>query len=139
MKKIFFILALASVSIAHCQAANVTDTLRTYSIDGVTIKHFSGKELAGKTIKSYEIRHNAAPSDNNVTETHLITTTTPPAKKASAPRYFLDGKEIGKEEMDKISPSDIKSIEVLKAGSKAALEYSKDGDQRGIVLIHTKK
>ncbi len=139
MKKIVFFLALATVSIAHCKAANETDTLRTYNIDGVHIKNFTGQELEGKTIKSYKILYATVPADNHVLETHFIKTTTPPAKKSLEPRYFLDGKEIGKTEMDKISPSKIESIEVLKAGSKAAQEYSKDGDQRGIVLIHTKK
>ncbi len=137
MKKILFIIAFITATAAHC-SASVADTIRTYTIDGVHIKNFTGKELAGKTIKSYEVHH-AKVTDNSVIESHLIETTTPPAKKQPKPHYILDGKEIEEKELNSIPSSNIDHIEVLKAGSKAALQYGKDGDGRAYVIIKTKK
>ncbi len=150
MKKITFMFAFVLAVATNGKAANVTnhsfalaeapsDTLRSYNIDGVHIKNFTGKELVGKTIKSYIIRHGIVVNDNKILETHLIKTTTPPVKNEPEPHYIVDGKEINHQEMLNISPSKIESIDVLKAGSKAALQYGKDGDTRGYVIIKIKK
>lgn len=116
-----------------------SDTIYSYNIDGQHIKHFTGKELEGKTIKQYDILHAFVPEDNVVIETHMIKTTTPSKSRPLEPHYILDGKEITKNELDNIKPSKIESISVLKAGSKAALEYGKDGDIRSYIVIKLKK
>lgn len=119
--------------------AEKADTILTYNVDGQTIKHFTGKELEGKTIKQYDIRYTSVPEDNLVIEAHLIKTTTPPQSKPLEPHYIVDGKEISKKELDNISPTNIKEISVFKAGSKGAQQYGKDGDNRGYVVITMKK
>lgn len=53
------------------------------------------------------------------------------------PLYLLDGKEISKSEMDKIDPSIIESINVLK-GEKAIEAYGDKGKD-GVIEIVTKK
>ena len=118
-----------------------SDTTYRYHIDGQLIKHFTGKELEGKTIKQYDIQYAYQTEAHQVIETHIIKTTTPSNSKSKPlePHYFVDGKEINKKELDKINPSKIESISVLKAGSKAALEYGKDGDERGYIIIKLKK
>lgn len=116
-----------------------SDTIYSYNIDGQHIKHFTGKELEGKTIKQYDILHAFVPEDNVVIETHIIKTTTPSKPKTLEPHYIMDGKEITKKDLENINPSKIESISVLKAGSKAALEYGKDGDMRGYIIIKLKK
>ena len=149
MKKVFFIIsmtlaALSQSMTAAAQSLSATvkntpekaDTLISYSIDGQHIKHFSGKELEGKTIKQYEIRYAFVPANNTVIESHLIQTTNPTKAKASEPHYILDGKEISKEEMNKISPDKIKEVSVFKAGSKGVQQYGKDGDY---IIITLKK
>ncbi len=150
MKQFILTITFSLAAIAPCFAQGKSgsnrptskeksDTLYSYNIDGQHIKHFTGKELEGKTIKQYNILHAFVPEDNVVIESHMIKTTTPPKSNVSEPHYIVDGKEISKKELDRISPSKIESISVLKAGSKAALEYGKDGDQRGYVVIKMKK
>ena len=143
---IAFSLAVFAPSLAQEKSGNAlsvstekSDTIFSYNIDGQHIKHFTGKELQGKTIKQYDIRHAFVPEDNVVIETHMIKTTTPSKPKSLAPHYIMDGKEISKKELDSINPSKIESISVLKAGSKAALEYGKDGDMRSYIVIKQKK
>ena len=74
----------------------------------------------------------------------LIVTKTDTGKKAVAvnlkdlpgkPLYILDGKEMG--DMSMISPNDIESITVLKAGPKTAL-YG-DRGANGVIVINSKK
>lgn len=119
--------------------AEKTDTILTYTIDGQHIKHFTGKELEGKTIKQYDIRHTFVSEDNVVIETHIIKTTTPLTSNALEPHYIVEGKEISKNEFYRISSTKIKAISVFKAGSKGALQYGKDGDNRNYIVITLKK
>jgi len=53
------------------------------------------------------------------------------------PLFLLDDKEISKEEMGKINPDNIKSIEVLKEG--AAIEKYGDKGKNGVIIITKKK
>ena len=119
--------------------AEKTDTILTYTIDGQYIKHFTGKELEGKTIKQYDIHHTFVSEDNVVIETHIIKTTTPLTSNALEPHYIVEGKEISKNEFYRISSTKIKAISVFKAGSKGALQYGKDGDNRNYIVITLKK
>ena len=131
--------SLAQEKLGNNISAEKSDTLYSYNIDGSDVKHFTGKELEGKTIKQYDIRHTFVPEDKVVIESHIIKTTTPPKPRTLAPIYIVDGKEISNKEFDSIYANKIESISVLKAGSKAALEYGKDGDKRGYVIIKMKR
>jgi HSP20 family molecular chaperone IbpA len=57
--------------------------------------------------------------------------------KKPAPIYILDGKELSKEEMDKIDPNNIQSINVFK--DKSATEKYGEKGKNGVVEITMKK
>lgn len=54
------------------------------------------------------------------------------------PRVIVDGKEVPYEEMDNIDPNNIQTISVLKSESAVA-RYGKEGNERGVIEIETKK
>ena len=140
MKKYIFTIAFALLGITSGMASKA-DTLRIYSIDGERIPNFTGKELIGKTIKNYRINTTVLPAPkSDVIEIHIITTTTPPAPKPN-PHYLIKGREqeLTEEEFNKISPSKIKAIDVLKEGSKAILERDLKEDGRSYIIVTLKK
>lgn len=140
MKKYIFIIAFALLGITSSMASKA-DTLRIYTIDGERIPNFTGKELIGKTIKNYRINTNVLPTPKrDVTEIHIITTTTPPVAKP-APHYLIKGREqeLTKEEFNKISPSKIKAIEILKEGTKAIQERGLKDDGRAYIIVTLEK
>ena len=140
MKKFIFTIAFALLGITSSMASKA-DTLRIYSIDGERIPNFTGKELIGKTIKNYQVNTNVLPEPKrDVIEIHIITTTTPPAPKP-APHYLIKGREqeLTEEEFNKISPSKIRAIEILKEGTKAILERDLKDDGRSYVIVTLKK
>ena len=140
MKKYIFTIAFVLLGITNCMASKA-DTLRIYSIDGERIPNFTGKELIGKTIKNYQVNTNVLPAPKrDVLESHIITTTTPPAPKP-APHYLIKGREqeLTKEEFNKISSSKIRAIEVLKEGTKAIQERGLKEDGRGYIIVTLEK
>lgn len=140
MKKYIFTIAFALLSITNSMASK-TDTLRIYSIDGERIPNFTGKELIGKTIKNYRINTTVLPAPkSDVIEIHIITTTTPPAPKPD-PHYLIKGREqeLTKEEFNKISPSKIRAIEILKESTKAIQERGLKEDGRSYIIVTLKK
>ena len=140
MKKYIFTIAFALLGITSSMASKA-DTLRIYSIDGKRIPNFTGKELIGKTIKNYRINTTVLPAPKrDVIESHIITTTTPPAPKPN-PHYLIKGREqeLTKEEFNKISPSKIKAIEILKEGTKAILERGLKEDGRSYIIVTLEK
>lgn len=140
MKKYIFTIAFALLGITSSMASKA-DTLRIYSIDGERIPNFTGKELIGKTIKNYQVNTNVLPAPkSDVIEVHAITTTTPPAAKP-APHYLIKGREqeLTEEEFNKISPSKIKAIDVLKEGSKAIQAGGLKEDGRSYIIVTLKK
>ena len=140
MKKYIFTIAFALLGITSSMASE-TDTLRIYSIDGEHIPNFTGKELIGKTIKNYQVNTNVLPAPKrDVIEIHIITTTTPPVAKP-APHYLIKGREqeLTEEEFNKISPSKIKAIEILKEGTKAILERGLKDDGRAYIIVTLEK
>lgn len=140
MKKYIFTIAFALLGITSSMAFK-TDTLRIYTIDGKRIPNFTGKELIGKTIKNYRINTTVLPAPkSDVIEVHAITTTTPPAAKP-APHYLVKGREqeLTKEEFNKISPSKIKAIEILKEGTKAIQERGLKEDGRSYIIVTLEK
>lgn len=140
MKKYIFTIVFALLGITSSMASKA-DTLRIYTIDGERIPNFTGKELIGKTIKNYRINTNVLPTPKrDVTEIHIITTTTPPVAKP-APHYLIKGREqeLTKEEFNKISPSKIKAIEILKEGTKAIQERGLKDDGRAYIIVTLEK
>lgn len=140
MKKYIFTIAFALLGITSSMASKA-DTLRIYTIDGERIPNFTGKELIGKTIKNYRINTNVLPTPKrDVTEIHIITTTTPPVAKP-APHYLIKGREqeLTKEEFNKISPSKIRAIEILKEGTKAIQERGLKDDDRAYIIVTLEK
>lgn len=140
MKKYIFTIAFALLGITSSMASKA-DTLRIYTIDGKRIPNFTGKELIGKTIKNYRINTNVLPTPKrDVTEIHIITTTTPPVAKP-APHYLIKGREqeLTKEEFNKISPSKIRAIEILKEGTKAIQERGLKDDGRAYIIVTLEK
>ena len=140
MKKYIFTIAFALLGITSSMASQA-DTLRIYSIDGERIPHFTGKELIGKTIKNYHVNTNVLPAPKrDVIEIHIITTTPPPAPKPD-PHYLIKGREqeLTKEEFNKITPSKIRAIEILKEGTKAILERGLKEDGRRYIIVTLKK
>ena len=140
MKKYIFTIAFALLGITSSMASKA-DTLRIYTIDGKRIPNFTGKELIGKTIKNYQVNTNVLPATkSDVIEIHIITTTTPPAPKP-APHYLIKGREqeLTEEEFNKISPSKIKAIDVLKEGSKAIQAGGLKEDGRSYIIVTLEK
>ena len=140
MKKFIFTIAFAMLSITSSMASKA-DTLRIYTIDGERIPNFTGKELIGKTIKNYQVNTNVLPAPkSDVIEIHIITTTTPPVAKP-APHYLIKGREqeLTEEEFNKISPSKIKAIDVLKEGTKAIPERGLKEDGRSYIIVTLEK
>ena len=140
MKKYIFTIAFALLGITSSMASKA-DTLRIYTIDGERIPNFTGKELIGKTIKNYRINTNVLPTPKrDVTEIHIITTTTPPVAKP-APHYLIKGREqeLTEEEFNKISPSKIRAIDVLKEGSKAIQAGGLKDDGRAYIIVTLEK
>ena len=140
MKKFIFTIAFAMLSITSSMASKA-DTLRIYTIDGERIPNFTGKELIGKTIKNYQVNTNVLPAPkSDVIEIHIITTTTPPVAKP-APHYLIKGREqeLTEEEFNKISPSKIRAIDVLKEGTKAIQERGLKEDGRSYIIVTLKK
>ena len=140
MKKYIFTIAFALLGITSSMASKA-DTLRIYTIDGKRIPNFTGKELIGKTIKNYRINTTVLPAPkSDVIEIHAITTTTPPVAKP-APHYLIKGREqeLTEEEFNKISPSKIKAIDVLKEGSKAIQAGGLKDDGRAYIIVTLEK
>ena len=140
MKKYIFTITFALLGITSSMASKA-DTLRIYTIDGERIPNFTGKELIGKTIKNYQVNTNVLPAPkSDVIEIHIITTTTPPVAKP-APHYLIKGREqeLTEEEFNKISPSKIKAIDVLKEGSKAIQAGGLKEDGRSYIIVTLKK
>lgn len=140
MKKYIFTIAFALLGITSSMASKA-DTLRIYSIDGKRIPNFTGKELIGKTIKNYQVNTNVLPAPKrDVIEIHIITTTTPPVAKP-APHYLIKGREqeLTEEDFNKISPSKIRAIDVLKEGTKAIQERGLKEDGRSYIIVTLEK
>ena len=140
MKKYIFTIAFALLGITSSMASKA-DTLRIYTIDGKRIPNFTGKELIGKTIKNYQVNTNVLPAPKrDVIEIHIITTTTPPAAKP-APHFLIKGREqeLTEEEFNKISPSKIRAIDVLKEGTKAIQERGLKDDGRAYIIVTLEK
>lgn len=126
---------------------------QSYIIDGKKVKNFDGSQLKGKNIEDYKINIDTiAHTKNSLVTTHHITidksihirgtkqVQSSLKKQKAEPKYILNGRPSSKEEISKLSPTVIKGMTVLKAGSKAAEQYSSEHDDaHDYILITTKK
>lgn len=152
MNKAFsFLLAAMSFAATGMSAATAEpmDTVRAYVIDGQVVKNFTGEELVGKTVKSYNIipstyDNNDGKGFSHVLLLHSITTDKAPVEKAKdRPVVYIDGVLSTYESLNEHKPEDIKSIDVIK-NSKMLEAYEKLGVSKeklknGVIRVTTTK
>ena len=119
------------------------DTLNHYVIDNQPIEQFDGSQLVGKIVVGYRIT--TVVSASNVIRIHDIRTegadtrsvrvvSTQPAD----PAYVVDGKQVSKDEFERLNPSRIHSVMVIKNGSREDVKQYV-GWENGVILVTTKK
>ena len=116
------------------------DTVDHYVIDNQSIRNFDGSQLLGKKIVNYQIT--TVANGKEVIRIHDINTEEGRSKFQASmmydPVYVLDGKQIQKAEFEKLNPDAIKSMSVIKDGSREDVKkYA--GWENGVILIETKK
>ena len=145
MKQFSLIISLLTALVCgNLKAAPFTepaDTLDHYSINGQPIDKFDGSLLVGKKIVSYEITLINHPTKGPVRiheiRTEGISVRSTSAAGSEEPVYVIDGKQATKKQFERLSPSAIKSITVVKNGSqKEVKQYP--GWENGVILVETK-
>lgn len=160
--------ALCAIALGTVNISATTDTVNVYTVDYQQVKDFDGSQLVGKKIESYTINTLDAIEPGKVMKVHFIITDAAPAIKDSDPQvifsgqisegqepsikivqvnqndlppvFIVDGEIVSKDYIDKLSPKNISSMEILKGNSGTEV-YEKYGipASSGVVLIHTKK
>ena len=109
-----------------------------YIVDGKEMD--SVEDLDPKLIESISVLKNASAIDlygakakNGV----IIICTKQPMKATSEQLYIVDGKEVSYEQMEKISPTKIASVDVLKG--KTATNLYGEKAKNGVIVITTKE
>ena len=130
---LFALVCSYSISQAASRPAAAPDTLNQYIIDSQPVDEFDGSQLEGKKIVSYRIT-TVRSSAKDAIRVHNIRT------KGTAltdePVYVIDGKQVTKKQIEKLSPSRIKSMTIVKNGSlKEVRQYP--GWENGVYLIET--
>ena len=127
--------------------AAVRDTLNLYVIDNQMIAQFDGSQLVGKKIVAYRITTGTiaeGPSDKDIrihnieTESAGTSSMRVMVAQTSDPVYVLDGKQVTKDEFERLKPSGIHSIMVIKNGSREDVKQYV-GWENGVILVTTKK
>ena len=119
------------------------DTLNHYVIDNQPIEQFDGSQLVGKIVVGYRIA--TVVSDSDVIRIHDIRTegadtrsirvvSTQPAD----PAYVVDGKQVSKDAFERLNPSRIHSVTVIKNVSREDVKKYV-GWKNGVILVTTKK
>lgn len=169
MKKTILFLLFAVLSVANVCAQNSQNVL--YVIDGKHVENFDGSQLKGKTIISYVISHPGRIYDihdirtteyskgavNDSVKTIVTDSFSQPYVEAYAKAsgasiktvqaeaketlYVVDGKIVPQSEIQKLSPSKIDSIKVIK--DKKDHDYIKYAKEAGneptsIMIFKTK-
>ena len=116
------------------------DTVNHYVIDNQSIRNFDGSQLIGKKIVSYQVT--TVVNGKEVVRIHDINTEgNQKAFQATLqydPVYVLDGKQISKADLERLNPEAIKSMNVIKDGSREDVKKY-PGWENGVILIETKK
>ncbi len=146
MRKTFFTFVLLIAGLAKGAASAPADTIRIYNIDGEICNDFTGQQLVGKTVTSYEIKHNsfteAANGKSHVLERHEIKTlancktkTETKVVKLGKPLIIIDGEEKDVKLSD-IPADDIRSVDIFKDPKVCAAYGEKAAG--GVIRIVTK-
>lgn len=111
-------------------------------VDGKEITH-EGLSM----IKSEDIAHVEVIKDTDLAAKQwgskgvngviIVTTKNANETKAVEPLIIVDGGEVSQKELEKINPSDIDHIDVIKNGSKAAEQWGSKG-LNGVIIVTTK-
>ena len=116
------------------------DTVNHYVIDNQSIRNIDGSQLIGKKIVSYQVT--TVVNGKEVIRIHDINTEgNQKAAQATLqydPVYVLDGKQIQKAEFEKLNPDAIKSMSIIKDGSREDVKKY-PGWENGVIPIETKK
>lgn len=119
------------------------DTLDHYIIDNQQVAQFDGSQLVGKKVERYRIT--TLVSDGNVIRIHDIQTEGAGnlsirvvSAQPADPAYVVDGKQVSKEELERLKASRIHSVEVVKNGSREDVKKYV-GWENGVILVTTKK
>ena len=128
-----FIALVFKSSLLQAAPFAVADTLTHYIIDNKPVEHFDGSQLAGKKILTYQI--SIVSSNNEIVRIHTIRTD-PMADYA----YVIDGNQVPKSVFEQLDANGIKSITIIKDGSRDDIDVKKYiGWENGVVLVETKK
>lgn len=169
MKRTILFLLFAVLSVANMCAQNSQKVL--YVIDGKHIENFDGSQLKGKTIISYVISHPGRVYDihdirtteyskgavNDSVKTIVTDSFSQPYVEAYAKAsdastktvqvtgkeiiYVVDTKIVSQSEIEKMSPSQIDSMTIIKDKTNSDyIKYSKEArsEPTGIIIIKTK-
>lgn len=169
MKRTILFLLFAVLSVANMCAQNSQKVL--YVIDGKHIENFDGSQLKDKTIISYVISHPGRIYDihdirtteyskgavNDSVKTIVTDSFSQPYVEAYAKAsdastktvqvtekeiiYVVDTKIVSQSEIEKMSPSQIDSMTIIKDKTNSDyIKYSKEAgsEPTGIIIIKTK-
>ena len=144
-----FALACGSVTLHASTLPASPDTLVQYFINGQRVEKFDGSQLVGKKIEAYEIDDIISPYTNSPVRVHSIVLEGANLPKPSYsirvintsetdPAFVVDGKQITKKEFEALNPAKIKSMTVVKNGSREDVKKY-EGWENGVILVETKK
>ena len=153
MKKLSLILSFLFALVSGngiLKAAPLTaasDTLNYYVINGQPVDKFDGSQVEGKKIVSYDITLITPPNQGPVRVHEILTegyshpefsmkVRPTGASDLVDPVYVIDGNKASKKEFEKLNPTEIKSITVVKNGSQAEVKKY-DGWENGVILVAT--
>lgn len=146
---LLFALACGSGILHAAPLTAPPDTLVQYFINGQRVEKFDGSQLVGKKIESYEIEHIISPYTHGPVRVHSIVTEGANLPEpsysirvinttATDPAFVVDGKQITKKEFETLNPAKIKSMTVVKNGTREDVKKY-EGWENGVILIETKK
>lgn len=112
------------------------------------VSQFDGSQLVGKKIVAYRITTGtltAGSSGKDIVRIHDIQTEGAGnlsirvvSARPADPAYVIDGKQVSKEEFERLKPSRIHSVMVVKSGSREDVKnYA--GWENGVILVRKKK
>lgn len=146
---------LALNAMLLCLTASAQENF--YVIDGKRVENFDGSQLAGKTVKHYELKrlerttiHNIFTTDDWVKIVGGGSATTACVQSAepltagslmtsmSNPLVVVDGQEFTGNIYTDIGTDNIKSMEIYEADSEEAKSYGNKG-KNGVIKIVTEK
>lgn len=148
MKSLFLAALCAVVFTAQAEEAK-RDTIHKYTIDKQAVEHFDGSQLEGKRISKYiiaykdgkgvvEKHHVIYTGDEDVKVIKIAKDNDKSLSVVVEPLIIVDNKEMSKEDFAKINSQTIDHIDVLKAGSKAAIECYGEKGSNGVIIVTTK-